>query len=726
MTSKKTPYEIAKEYVAKGWAPIPIPFRKKSTTAAGWSSLRLTNHDQLITHFGESKSNIGVLLGEPSSNLVDIDLDVHEALPFAKAFLPPTAMFGRNGNPDSHWLYICEIETKKFQYRKKGDTDQTMLVEIRSTGAQTVFPGSTHESGETIQWSNSVEPVTIETETLYSQVSWVAAGALLSCEWPKKAGSRNAMYMAMIGGLMYCGWTEPSATLFINALCTATKDEELADRLKIIKATFAKAAADKKFTGWKTLTEFLDESTVKKVREWLDLNLIVDSEFRTTDLGNAKRFEKLFKNRLIFNCTRGKWYEWVGHHWKQDEKNAVRLYTEEVIQQIKDESGDSSNTKLKKLLKAHVDQLESRAKIDNMLNLAQDRLAVLASDLDKNPWLMGCANGTIDLKKGELRDSEQSDLITRTASVKFDAKAKAPRWLKFLEEIFLGKKDVIHFVHKSLGYTLTGLTSEQVLFLLWGTGWNGKSTFLEAIRYIVNDYSISIASASLMESKSAGNNASGDIARLQGVRFATTTESKQSGNVDEERIKLLVSSDAITARFLYQEEFEFKPEFKLWVGCNHRPNIKGTDTGIWRRIRLVPFTAKFPPEKRERGLEERLKGESEGILAWMVAGCLLWQKEGLIPPEEVTKATEEYRNEMDTIGSFLSSKCLVGESHKCHPAQFYAEYKSWSEGSGEWAVSLQKLLSKLRDRGIYEVKNRSGSMIHGVGVRTRSHKKEEI
>jgi len=278
----------------------------------GWDSLRLSTPEQLLEHFGSDPLNIGILLGEPSSDLVDIDIDVHEALPFADAFLTQSAVFGRKGKRDSHRLYICPTETKKFSYKRpgpkvEGEKQIVSLIEIRSTGHQTVFPGSIHETGEPIQWNkNSIAPVSIEPDVLYSQVSWIAAGALLARVWPREQGnSRNSMYMALIGGLMNCGWEQDYTKKFIECLCDVTDDPDKHDRLLIVKATFEKGRKEKKYTGWKTLAEHIDKDLLLKVREWLDLEVNSESEFELTDLGNAKRLEAITKEYTRHNSDRG-------------------------------------------------------------------------------------------------------------------------------------------------------------------------------------------------------------------------------------------------------------------------------------------------------------------------------------------------------------------------------------------------------------------------------------
>lgn len=417
----------------------------------------------------------------------------------------------------------------------------------------------------------------------------------------------------------------------------------------------------------------------------------------------------------------------IGRAWRPMANGTERKLIELVFIHIDQEIADCTNAKYKKMLQEHKKALGSKGRIDAVIELTKGLISVRSDRFDRNPWLLNVGNGTIELKSGDLRPAEAQDYITKSCTVDFNLEAKAPRWEQFLQEVFEGRQDVINYVHKAAGYSLTGVNTEHVLFVMWGDGENGKSTFLEALRHVLSDYAASVASKTLMESRNqGGGSASGDVARLKGIRFATTTEAGEGNKFDEEKIKLLTSSDTITARFLYQDEFEFKPEFKLWIACNHRPYIRGIDRGIWRRIRLIPFTAFFPAEKREVGLQGHLEAESEGILAWLVRGCSLWQSEGLNPPAEVVSATEEYKADMDALGGFLNSRCLVGARYKANPAQLYVEYKAWATEAGEFPVSQSRLILKLVPRGIHQEKTRMGVQLVGVGLRSHRHTKEDL
>ena len=247
--------------------------------------------------------------------------------------------------------------------------------------------------------------------------------------------------------------------------------------------------------------------------------------------------------------------------------------------------------------------------------------------------------------------------ITKLAPVNFEPDAACPRWLEFLSRIMDGNEQLIDFLQRAVGYALTGETSEQCLFIFYGSGANGKSTFLQTMSYVLGDYSMSTPTETLLVKRRGA--IPNDVARLKGARFVIACEADAENRLAESLIKQMTGGDTISARFLHQEWFDFEPTHKVFFGTNHKPVIKGTDYAIWRRIRLVPFEITIPEGERDKNLPEKLKAEADGILAWAVQGCLVWQQQGLGVPEEVKAATDSYREEMDILGEFLKDRCRL-------------------------------------------------------------------
>ncbi|MFN3763256.1 MAG: phage/plasmid primase, P4 family, partial [Anaerolineae bacterium] len=324
--------------------------------------------------------------------------------------------------------------------------------------------------------------------------------------------------------------------------------------------------------------------------------------------------------------------------------------------------------------------------------------------------------GTIDLRSGELRPHNPDDLITKIAPVDYIPDAQAPTWEAFLHRIMDGNERLIAFLQRAVGYSLTGDTSERVLFILYGTGANGKTTFLETLRALLGDYGIQAPADTLLVGRE--NAVPNDIARLRGARFIAVSEISEGRRLAEVLVKSLTGRDTITARFLYSEFFEFRPEGKIWLATNHKPIIRGTDKAIWDRIRLIPFTVTIPEAEQDKHLVEKLKRELPGILAWAVRGCLEWQTSGLGVPEEVRSATEAYRAEMDVIGAFIADRCILSAGARVKAGDLYEAYRKWCEENKEEPLNKIAFGLRLAERGLVSERDMHARYWRGIGLLT--------
>ena len=443
---------------------------------------------------------------------------------------------------------------------------------------------------------------------------------------------------------------------------------------------------------------------------------IAARDFHRTDAGNAERLVVDHGVDLRFVGEWG-WLSWDSQRWRNDDFGEVGRRAVETSREILAEASKLENAEERKKLAGFAFKSESRASIANMIKLAEDMVEVRArpAEFDCNPWLLNLINRTIDLQTAKLMPHSRSDLITRLAPVTWDSKAECPMYLDFLDQIFKGNKRLIRFVQKLVGYSLTGLTTEQILIILWGGGANGKSTLIEVLSAWLGEYAAKcpITTFLLKRNDSIPN----DVAALAGIRFVYTSEVDEGRRLAESLVKDVTGGEKIRARFLQKEFFEFKPEFKLWLSTNHKPIVKGTDHAIWRRIRLIPFTVTFPREKQDRQLAEKLKTELSGILNWAVDGCLAWQREGLEPPEEVIKATEGYREEMDVIAAFLHDRTETDSYGAVAVKAIYCAYRNWCEENKETPDSQRVLTTKLNERGFDSTHKRDGN--YWLGLRLR-------
>ena len=425
--------------------------------------------------------------------------------------------------------------------------------------------------------------------------------------------------------------------------------------------------------------------------------------FQKTDLGNAEWLVYRHGENLRYCPPFGRWYVWKGTRWVEDQLNEVELLAKETVRHMYKEAFQIEDTDSRQALIKHALKSEAHSRITSMISLAKSEkgIPILPSQLDSDPWKLNCKNGTLDLKTGKLLPHNRKDLITKMVAVNYDPTAECPTWMSFLESIMKNEKgevkyDLIDFLQKAVGYSLTGDTSEQVMFFLHGSGRNGKSTFINTIKELLGDYANQTNTETFMIRNS--DRVNNDIAALKGARMVSAVESEEGKKLAESLIKQLTGGEAIQARFLRQEFFEYVPQFKIFFTTNHKPVISGTDVGIWRRIRLIPFTVTIPEEKKDTRLPEKLKAELPGILRWAVEGCLKWQKNGLGNPKEVVFATQNYKNEMDTLNNFLSECCSIGPSFKVTTKDLYSTYQRWSVENGEIPLNKKKFLIRLKEK----------------------------
>lgn len=439
------------------------------------------------------------------------------------------------------------------------------------------------------------------------------------------------------------------------------------------------------------------------------------------DTGNAQRFVDLFGDKVRYCYTDKRWLWYDGRKWCTDMTGAVKRLADKAVAcmsaelKVYEQTDADEGTDMAKTFEKHMKSSRSNKSKNAMLNEVMHHVPILPSQLDRYKAALNTPGGVIDLKSGALAPHDPKNYFTKITAVEYSENADCPRWTAFLDDIFGGDKDLIRYVQKAVGYSLTGATSEQCAFFLYGTGRNGKSTFLDIIRDIFGDYAANIQPETIMVRSNQSTAINSDIARLKGARLVTSVEPNEGVRINEGLLKQLTGDDTVTARKLYGDEFEFKPEFKLWMATNHKPVIRGTDTGIWRRIHMIPFTVQIPEEKIDRRLKYKLSAELTGIFRWAVEGCLLWQKEGLKMPRAVLEEVREYRREMDVISAFVEDKCTVGKGLSVKSSQLFAAYLNWAEQNNEYRMSSTKFGMELTKR-FEKVRTRGGIYFNGLSL----------
>ncbi|MDE5945949.1 MAG: hypothetical protein K2G63_01380 [Oscillospiraceae bacterium] len=418
------------------------------------------------------------------------------------------------------------------------------------------------------------------------------------------------------------------------------------------------------------------------------------------DTGNAQRMSDLCGNILRYCYIDKRWLYYQDGKWQYDDRGIIYAYADLVLDRMKQELKTWTEYEGGNYLQdyqKHMKRTRSNAAKRAMVKEFEHIVAISPSELDTHKTLVNSQSGVLNLDDCTITPHNHKFYMTRILGTSMPLHPKRPvLWLSFLDDIFNGDKELIRYVQKALGYSLSGLTSEQCVFFLYGTGRNGKSTFLEVVRAILGEYATNIQPESIMM-KSATSTANTDIARLKGARLVTSVEPNEGMRLNEGLLKQLTGDDVVTARKLYGDEFEYRPEFKLWMATNHKPTIRGTDIGIWRRIHIIPFTVTIPEDKIDKDLGDKLTEELPDILAWMMEGYRLWKYEGLNKPKIVLNAVKEYRNEMDVISAFLDSDYVM-EGGEVKSSVLYAVYCQWASENNEYKMPSHKFSIEMSKR----------------------------
>ena len=435
----------------------------------------------------------------------------------------------------------------------------------------------------------------------------------------------------------------------------------------------------------------------------------------TTDLGNAERFVDRCGGQVRYCPAFSAYIVWDGRRWEVDQVGRAMTLAKKAARSTYAEAETGETKEQRADLASWAKRSEAAARLEAMLRLAQSSVPIATEELDRNPWLLNVANGTVDLRTGALGPHRREDYITKLIDVPYAPDATCPRWEQFLAEV-LPDEGSRRFIQRAAGYSATGSARERKLILPYGAGRNGKGVFLQTMRTLLGEYAVRAPSETFLARKQEG--IPNDIAQLRGARFVFASETGEGRRLAEAKIKDLTGGEDIAARFMRGEWFSFAPTFTAWLATNHKPTIRGTDPAIWDRIALVPFTVRFrlpdePEDARpvaDPTLAETLEPEREGILAWVVRGAVEWYREGLGTPDAVRRATTAYRDEMDTLGDFLAQRCVIDPQATVGSTKLYDAFKTWLEEQGEPKKSQKWLTGQLEERGFGRRRQHGGTV----------------
>ncbi len=432
---------------------------------------------------------------------------------------------------------------------------------------------------------------------------------------------------------------------------------------------------------------------------------VICRDFPPTELGNSRRFFRRFGKNVRYCHPWRAWFIWDGSRWAIDDTGKIVVHGKYTVNQIEKEAL-LFNYDQQKILLAWSGASQKYSVIKNTISLAASDVPVLPNELDADKNLINFPNGTLEIDTGTFREHRQADLCSKVMGAHYDPEAKCPMWEKFIGEIFIkepeeGKdpesdEDLIKFVQRAMGYTLTAEIKERAIFLCHGSGANGKSTLLNTIAAAMGDYAQQTESSTFTVAKR--ETVRNDLAALKGSRMVLALESGKDKRLDEALIKQLSGGDKIAARFLFREYFEYTPEFKIWWGFNHRPRIDDATESIWDRIKLIPFNLRIEEEKRDLDLPTKLLAELPGIINWMLTGLKDYQGKGLAEPEIVKAATSEYQADQDVLGEWISDQCVKGRHLWEASAELYTNYHEWSTNRQETPMTPRKFGIEMGDR----------------------------
>jgi putative DNA primase/helicase len=448
--------------------------------------------------------------------------------------------------------------------------------------------------------------------------------------------------------------------------------------------------------------------------------------FLPNDEGNAQRLIAASGPHIRFCHDFRKWLVWDRRRWAIDTTEQVKRLTKLAMLEFLQQAVNAKDKATEKFAKGCLDD----RRINAAMAMARPELPIKASELDQHPYLLNFLNGTVDLRTGELAAHSPDHYITKLIHYEYHPGKSTEVFLPFLKQIMgAGATDeskfraarLIDFLQKAFGYSLTGVTSEKAVFVLWGGGDNGKTTLLELFRSLLHEYAVLLQIDTLMVRSQESNNTQSDLADLRGARFVMTSETEEGQRLAEGKLKRITQGmGKIKAVRKYENPIEFQETHKLWMDANHRPAVRGSDNAIWNRLHLIPFTVTIPKERQDRGLHEKLKSEAEAIMAWTVYGARRWFAEGLGKPLEITQAVSGWRDESDPLRDFIADRCVLDASTSCPVKEIRAAYHKWCEDNADKPIDGKKFNQQLEARGCKQdrvrIQGKQARIWNGIAV----------
>jgi putative DNA primase/helicase len=664
--------------------------------------------------------NIGIQCGEVSEHFCAVDLDVAEARALAPYFLLDTLKQKKGEEDPSHWTYISE----GAGYKRIAGIDDPEIIALKASndgkGHYIVVGPSEHPTKGAYKWEGGFDfsKITrISSEDLEARVGRLGAATLIAQNMPQSGKHFYAQHL--IGYLLKNGEQTDDVLDILRpawGICNALSVEADRDLETLVENTAEKLQNNENVSGGGKLGEMVT-NLPKRISQALGWSAADTSDGRTrfdlTDPGNADRLIAKHGKDIRFIWEWNSWIVWTGKRWEKKPGGDLMRMAVETAREIHAEAACEIDQDQQKRIYKHAMASQSESRLNSMISIARSYRGISPEDLDTDPMLFNVNNGTIDLRTGSLRPHNSEDLITKMAPVDFDPSARAPRFMRFLKQTLV-EDELIAFMRRFLGYSLTGLTEERVLAVLYGVGKNGKSTLVELFQDLMGDYSSVAHPNTIMNTKHGDSNTQYQLAELVGTRFVSMSETKRGVELEEAVVKQITGNDTISARSPFGKPFAYRPQFKLWMSTNHKPEIPDGSEAIWDRMRLIPFNQRFDGKDADPKLPQALREELPGVLAWAVLGCVEWGQHGLGTSAAVERATSEYRAETDIIDRFFDDVCVFGPEHRVSLKGLFEAWESWCHENGEESGKQTGFTRVMKDRG--KVKNFADSKSNGVRI----------
>lgn len=680
----------ALRYSRLGYSVIPVDGKVPLVAWAESQNRRATEAEIRGWWAKWPSANIGVVTGAISGIIV-LDVDGQPGVDTLREHGWSTGETA-TASTGKGWHYYYQhpgYEVRNFAGSVGGQT--LAGVDFRGDGGFVVVPPSVHANGNEYGWAISLDdcaPAPMP-DWLLTLVGNRQKASVQQLEGPGSViveGMRNSRLTSLAGALRRQGLDESGLAAALLAYNEAHCSPPLRD------------------------------SEVRRIAKSVANYEPGIESLPTTDAGNAERFVKQHHEQMRYVHARKSWFDHDGSRWSRDgTEDSIRRMLETVrLIQVEADIAQAAGIPIVQELRKHAKASERRERLNAALGVAQAMLPLEQSRLDANPRLFNLKNGTLDLNTGEIREHSRDDWLSKRANVSFDADATCSRWLEFLDEV-LGE-DLAAYLKRAVGYSLSGDTSEHCFFLLYGSGRNGKSTFLNVLSHLFGDYAGNTPPETFL-SVGNGSKSTNDLAALAGARFVTTFEPSEGARLSDSLVKQITGGDPLTVRFLYQEFFTYTPQAKVFMSANHLPKINERDSAMWERVRLIVFENTIPREKRDKQLTAKLIAEAPGILNWALEGLAEWRRDGLGYPPSIEAATDTYRVANDPFARFLSECCAFEDEARAPKPEVRARYEQWAADNGVQPLGIGKMRKAMLETGVDEGNSTSAGGRYWDGLR---------